>query len=157
MRSDAITPKEYMAKLPADRQEAMEKLRQTILDHLPKGFEEVMNCGMLGYVVPYTIYPNGYHCDPKQPLPFINLGSQKNFIAFYHMGLYGNAKLLEWFVGEYPKHIKSKLDMGKSCVRFKRMDQIPYTLVGELIAKVSMEDWIGNYENALAQMRKPKK
>ena len=148
MQSKATTPEHYLAELPEDRKEAMLKLRNVIKDNLPKGFEEQMSYGMLGYVVPHSIYPNGYHCNPKLPLPFINLASQKNFIALYHMGIYANKNLLEWFLAEYPKHFKTKIDMGKSCLRFKKMDDIPFELIGELVKKMSVQDWISIYENA---------
>jgi Domain of unknown function (DU1801) len=147
MQSQAKTPELYLAELSEDRKIAVGKLRTTILDNLPKGFEEVMCYGMIGYVVPHSIYPKGYHCDPKIPLPFISLGSQKNFVALYHMGIYGSENLLNWFVSEYPKHCKSKLDMGKSCVRFKKMDDIPFDLIAELVSKISVQDWISNYES----------
>ena len=148
MQSKATTPEHYLAELPEDRKEAMLKLRNVIKDNLPKGFQEQMSYGMLGYVVPHSIYPNGYHCNPKLPLPFINLASQKNFIALYHMGIYANKNLLEWFVAEYPKHFKTKIDMGKSCLRFKKMDDIPFEFIGELVKKMSVQDWISIYENA---------
>jgi len=148
MQSKATTPEQYLSELPEDRKEAMLKLRNAIKENLPQGFEEVISYGMLGYVVPNSIYPSGYHCDPKLPLPFINLASQKNFIALYHMGIYADKNLESWFVSEYPKHVKSKLDMGKSCIRFKKMDDIPFDFIGELAAKVSVEDWISNYEKA---------
>ena len=148
MQSKATTPEQYLSELPEDRKEVMLKLRNAIKENLPQGFEEVISYGMLGYVVPHSIYPSGYHCDPKLPLPFINLASQKNFIALYHMGIYANKNLQTWFVSEYPKHVKTKLDMGKSCIRFKKMDDIPFDFIGELAAKVSVEDWISNYEKA---------
>jgi uncharacterized protein YdhG (YjbR/CyaY superfamily) len=148
MKSKATTPEQYLSELPEDRKEAMLKLRNAIKENLPQGFEEVISYGMLGYVVPHYIYPSGYHCDPKLPLPFINLASQKNFIALYHMGIYADKNLESWFVSEYPKHVKSKLDMGKSCIRFKKMDDIPFDFIGELAAKVSVDDWISNYEKA---------
>jgi len=148
MQSKATTPEQYLSELPEDRKEAMLKLRNAIKENLPQGFEEVISYGMLGYVVPHSIYLSGYHCDPKLPLPFINLASQKNFIALYHMGIYADKNLESWFVSEYPKHVKSKLDMGKSCIRFKKMDDIPFDFIGELVAKVSVEDWISNYEKA---------
>ena len=148
MQSKATTPEHYLAELPEDRKEAMLKLRNVIKDNLPKGFQEQMSYGMLGYVVPHSIYPNGYHCNPKLPLPFINLASQKNFIALYHMGIYANKNLLEWFLDEYPKHFKTKIDMGKSCLRFKKMDDIPFEFIGELVKKMSVQDWISVYENA---------
>ena len=137
---------DYISELPADRKEAIEKLRQTINDNLPVGFEETMGYGMIAYVVPKSIYPAGYHCDKDLPLPFINIASQKNFIAVYHMGIYANPDLLNWFIAEYPKHCISKLDMGKSCIRFKKLDQIPYQLIGELATKISPEQWITDYE-----------
>lgn len=148
MSSTALTPQEYLSNLPDDRKEVMQKLRNSIIENIPQGFEEVMSYGMLGFVIPHSIYPEGYHCDPKLPLPFMNLASQKNFIALYHMGIYADNKLLEWFVAEYPKHCKAKLDMGKSCIRFKKLDDIPYELIGELAGKVSVTDWIKTYETA---------
>ena len=149
MQSKATTPEQYLSELPEDRKEAMSKLRNAIKDNLPKGFEEVMSYGMLGYVVPHSIYPNGYHCDPKLPLGFYAMASQKNSINIYHMGIYGDKKLYDWFVAKYPKHSKSKLDMGKSCIRFKKMDDIPYDLIGELLSKITVEKWIIMYENML--------
>jgi len=149
MHSSAITVKEYIASLPEDRQKAIQELRKVILKNLPKGFDEVMAYGMIGYVVPLKTYPDGYHCNPKLPLGFMNIASQKNFIALYHMGIYGSDKLLKWFTDEYPKHCKAKLDMGKSCIRFKKIDQIPYKLIGELASKITVEKWIEIYENAL--------
>jgi hypothetical protein len=148
MQSKATTPEQYLSELPEDRKEAMLKLRNAIKENLPQGFEEVISYGMLGYVVPHSIYPSGYHCNPKLPLPFINLASQKNFIALYHMGIYADKNLESWFVSEYPKHVKTKLDMGKSCIRFKKMDDIPFDFIGELAAKLTVEDWISNYEKA---------
>lgn len=141
------SPEEYIQSLPGDRREPMNKLRETILKNLPKGFTETMSYGMIGYVVPHEKYPAGYHCDPKLPLPFVSFASQKNFIAFYHMGMYAMPDLLNWFTNEYPKHSSSKLDMGKSCVRFKKPEHIPYKLIGELIKKVSMTKWIEVYES----------
>ncbi len=143
-----MTVLDYIEKLPDERKEAFNRLRETILKHLPTGFEECISYGMIGYVVPHSLYPKGYHCDPKLPLPMINLANQKNFIALYHMGVYANPDLLNWFVDEFPKHSKSKLDMGKSCIRFKKMNDIPYDLIAELIAKVSVEKWIESYESA---------
>jgi uncharacterized protein YdhG (YjbR/CyaY superfamily) len=146
MTSQATTPEQYINELPADRKEAITQLRNTILKNLPKGFKETMSYGMLGYVVPHEIYPAGYHCDPKLPLPFANIASQKNFIAFYHMGVYAMPELLKWFTTEYAKQSPAKLDMGKSCIRFKKPEHIPYNLIGELIKKVSVKDWIKIYE-----------
>ena len=148
MQSTAKTPQAYVDSLPEERKVAIEKMRQAIKKTLPAGFEEVMCYGMLGYVVPHSLYPKGYHCDPKLPLGFISLASQKNFVALYHMGIYANPKLLDWFVGDFPKHAKSKLDMGKSCVRFKKMNDIPYALISELVSKMTVQDWIDCYESA---------
>ncbi len=154
MRSEAATPEDYLAELPEDRRTAMNQLRNTILENIPEGFEETMNYGMIGYVVPHSIYPNGYHCDPKLPLPFINIASQKNFVALYHMGVYSDKKLLDWFTKEYPKYVKTKLDMGKSCIRFKKIETIPYELIGQLCSKISVEQWITFYENATKSNQK---
>lgn len=146
MQIKADTPEEYIAQLPDDRKPVIEKLRKTILGKLPKGFKEEMNYGMIGYVVPHAIYPKGYHVTPDLPLPFINIASQKNFVAVYHMGIYANPELLKWFTDEYPKHCKLKLDMGKSCIRFKKPDQIPFDLIGELASKVTVDEWVKTYE-----------
>jgi hypothetical protein len=142
-----VTVSEYLANLPEDRREAFNKIRQVVLSSLPEGFEECKNYGMIGYVVPHSIYPSGYHCDPKLPLPFMNIASQKNFIAFYHMGIYGNPELMNWFVNEFPNYSKAKLDMGKSCVRFKKMNEIPFELIGELVKKMTVADWVNQYES----------
>ena len=149
MQSKATTPEQYLSELPEDRRIVMEKLRSVASKKLPKGFNEVMSYGMLGYVVPQEIYPYGYHCTPELPLPFFNIASQKNSINIYHMALYGDKQLYDWFVTEYPKHCKSKLDMGKSCVRFKKLDDIPFDLIGELLSKLTVEDWIKIYEKIL--------
>ncbi len=149
MQSKAITVDEYVQSLPADRQEAINKLRKVIIKNLPKGYKEIMNYGMIGYVVPHSIYPNGYHCDPTLPLPFLGLASQKNNISFYHMGIYADPTLLDWFTKSYAKAVTTKLDMGKSCVRFKKPDQIPYQLIGELCTKMTVNDWIQLYEKNL--------
>ena len=149
MQSTAQTPQEYVNELPDDRKQAVQKLREVILKNLPDGFSEVMGYGMLGYVVPHSLYPKGYKSDPKLPLPYINIASQKNFISFYHMGVYANKDLLEWFTNEYPKHSKAKLDMGKGCIRFKKIDPIPYALIGELAGKITVREWIDMYEKMI--------
>lgn len=151
MPSSAQTPEEYLSELPDERKDAFSKLRKAITDNLPQGFEECMGYGMLGYVVPKTIFPQGYHCNPQLPLPFMNLGSQKNFIAMHHLGIYANPALTDWFVSEYPKHAKTKLDMGKGCIRFKKMDDIPFELIGELVSKITVEDWITLYQKNLTR------
>lgn len=147
MQIQAATPDEYIDKIPEDRQEAMSKLRLVIKDNLPAGFQETMSYGMIGYVVPHSIYPAGYHCTPELPLPFMNIANQKNFIGVYHMGIYADKDLLDWFVSEFPKHSKLKLDMGKSCIRFKKPDQIPFELIGKLASKMSTKEWIEVYES----------
>ena len=146
MNSQASTPEEYISQLPEERQEPVKKLRDVICENLPEGFTESMSYGMIGYVVPHSVYPEGYHCDPNQPLPFINIASRKNYIAFYHLGIYANPEIHDWFVNEYPRHSKTKLDMGKSCIRFKKINDIPYVLIGQLVRKMSANDRIGIYE-----------
>ena len=147
MKSEASTVDEYLKSLPDDRKKAVTKLRKVIKENLPKGFEEVMGYGMIGYVVPHSIYPKGYHCNPKLPMPFMNVASQKNYIALYHMGIYSNEKLLNWFVDEYKKVAISKIDMGKGCIRFKKPDEIPFDLIGELTTKISVLQLIETMEN----------
>lgn len=149
MQSKAVTVDDYIKELPEDRKAAITKLRSVIKKHLPKGFKEGMGYGMMGYFVPHSIYPAGYHCNPKDPLPFMGMASQKNFISFYHMGIYGDPKLLKWFTDEYSKAGVGKLDMGKSCVRFKKMENIPFDLIGKLVSKISVDDWIACYEKNL--------
>ncbi len=148
MQSKATTPEQYLEELPEDRKAAVNKLRNSIKKNLPKGFQEGMGYGMLGYVVPHKLYPAGYHCDPKLPLPFMSIASQKNFVAVYHMGVYADAKLYDWFTKAYEEQNLGKLDMGKSCMRFKKMDKIPYDLIGELSSKLSVADWINLYERS---------
>lgn len=149
MKATGKTVDEILISLPEDRAEPFNKLHDVIVNNLPKGFEAGISYGGLGYVVPHSIYPAGYHCKPIEPLPFAGLASQKNSINFYHMGIYSKPELHDWFVAEYPKHSKQKLDMGKSCIRFKKMEDIPYELIGELMTKMSMEEWISIYENNL--------
>lgn len=149
MKATGKTVKEILISLPQDRAEPFNKLHDVIVKNLPNGFEAAISYGGLGYVVPHTIYPAGYHCKPSEPLPFAGLASQKNSINFYHMGIYADPKLLAWFVMEYPKHTKQKLDMGKSCIRFKKLDDIPYQLIGELMKKMSAKEWINIYETNL--------
>jgi uncharacterized protein YdhG (YjbR/CyaY superfamily) len=155
MKINVRTPEEYIAQIPPDRRKSFEMLRKTILDNLPEGFTETISYGMIGYVVPFSIYPGGYQSDPKQPLPFVNLASQKNYFALHHLGLYASKDLLDWFAGEYPKFSKTKPDMGKGCVRFKDPDKIPYELIGKLICKISVPEWIALYESNIR--KKPRK
>ena len=154
MRYEANSPDDYISQLPEERQEVVSKLRAIINKNLAKGFQETMSYGMIGWVVPHSTYPEGYHCDPKLPLPFMNLASQKNFIAVYHSGVYASEELMEWFVSEYPNHAKRKLDMGKSCIRFKKMDDIPYDLIGELSSKITVDQWVETYETNVKNRKK---
>jgi uncharacterized protein YdhG (YjbR/CyaY superfamily) len=146
MQRNATSAEDYIAQCPEDLHDALNQLRKAILSTLPEGFQEGIGYGMVGYAIPHSIYPAGYHCDPKQPLPFASFASQKNFIAFYHMGLYGMPELMKWFLDEYAKVVKGKIDMGKSCIRFKKPDQIPFNLIAELMSKVSSQEWIDFYE-----------
>ncbi|MGZ5197888.1 MAG: DUF1801 domain-containing protein [Kaistella sp.] len=146
MKIPAESIEEYLSNVPEERKEAFLKLYQTVSENLPTGFQESLSYGMIGWNVPLETYPAGYHCTPNTPLPFINLASQKNFIALYHMGIYADPELLHWFVTEFPKHSKKKLDMGKSCIRFKKPEDIPFKLIAELAKKMSPEDWISLYE-----------
>ncbi len=146
MTIDANTVDEYIQKVPEERKIPISKLRDTVRDNLPAGFEECINYNMIGYVVPHSSYPAGYHCNPKLPLPFISIASQKNFIALYHAGIYADNDLLDWFVKEYPKYVSTKLDMGKSCIRFKKVANIPYDLIATLCQKMTADEWINLYE-----------
>ena len=151
MQSSAQTIEQYLAEIPSDRNEEFSALRKTILENLPTGFEEIMSYGVIGYVVPHKLFPAGYHCNPKLPLPFINLASQKHFIGFYHMGIYAMPELLDWFVAEYPKHSKRRLDMGKSCVRLKDFNNLPLELIAQLVRKMSVDEWIVQYQSTIKQ------
>ena len=150
MQIDASNPEDYIRQVPPERQHALNRLRDVLRQNLPKGFKETMGYGMIAYVVPHELYPAGYHVDPSLPLPFINLASQKNYIALYHMGLYADTNLISWFEMEYPKYSTTKLDMGKSCIRFKKPEQIPFELIGQLVAKMEVADWIALYESQRA-------
>lgn len=146
MQIKAESIEEYLSNVPEERKVSFKKLYETVSENLPQGFQEHLSYGMIGWSVPLEDYPAGYHCTPNTPLPFVNLASQKNFIALYHMGIYANPELLKWFNEEYPKHSKRKLDMGKSCIRFKTTDDIPYELIAELMKKITPENWIAVYE-----------
>ena len=147
----------YIESIPQDRKKSFSRLRDEIKKNLPKGFAEVINYGMLSYVVPHELYTKGYHCKPELPLPFISIASQKNFIAVYHMGIYADKQLLEWFQENYKEASNSKLDMGKSCIRFKKPDEIPFKLMGELSKKMSVKKWVGLYETQYLKSGKNKK
>lgn len=146
-----MTTSEYINQLPEERKSTFQKLVELFRNNLPIGFEETMSYGMFGFVVPKSIYPNGYHCDKSLPLPFINIGSQKNFIGLYHMGLYADQLLFSWFTEEYSKRYTAKLDMGKGCIRFKKAENIPWELLAELATKMTVDQWINLYE---AEIRK---
>ncbi len=148
MTATISTVDQYINEAPEDRREALQKLRNTILENLPEGFQECMSYGMVGYVVPHSIYPKGYHCSPELPLPFMSFANQKNSINFYHMGIYANPELYDWFITAYPKYSSQKLDMGKSCMRIKKNENIPFELIGMLVKKISVADWISLYEKA---------
>ncbi len=147
MQSKAASVKDYVAELSEYRQKTIEQFRKVIKKNLPKGFEETMSYGMIGYVVPHKLYPAGYHCDPKLPLPFMGLASQKNSVNFYHMGIYANPKLYKWFTEAHAKASPKKLDIGKSCTRYKKHEDIPFELIGELVGKTTVEQWIAQYES----------
>lgn len=146
MQSKATTVEQYLEELPGDRKAAIKKLRMVIKKNLPKGFQEGMGYGMAGYSVPHSKYPAGYHCDPKLPLPFMGFASQKNFIAVYSMAIYSTPSLMKWFTEAHAKASPKKLDMGKSCLRYKKPEDIPYDLIGELASKVTPDEWIAIYE-----------
>lgn len=154
MKANGATVAEIIKNIPEDRSDAFKQLHDVIVKNLPEGFEAAISYGGLGYVIPHTLYPDGYHCKPSEPLPFAGIASQKNSINFYHMGIYAKPELLNWFVEAYPKHTNQKLDMGKSCIRFKKMDQIPYDLIGELMTKMSANDWIATYESLYKKKKK---
>jgi uncharacterized protein YdhG (YjbR/CyaY superfamily) len=149
MSTKPTTPDAYVAALPDDRKAIIQAMRETVQKNIPKGFEETISYGMIGYVVPHSLYPAGYHCDPKLPLPFLAIASQKSHIGFYHMGIYANPQLLDWFTAEWPKYSKKKLDMGKSCIRFKKAEDVPLELIGALVKKMKVKDWIALYESEL--------
>ncbi len=147
MQSKATTPEQFIDELPEDRKAIISAIRKAIRDNLPKGFEEVIGYGMLGYVVPHSIYPGGYHCTPKLPLPFINIASQKNHISIHHLGLYASKPMIDWFTAEWEKHTTKKMDMGKGCLRFKKAEDVPINLIEILAKKMSVEQWIEIYES----------
>jgi uncharacterized protein DUF1801 len=156
MKSTATTPEEYVRELPAERREAITALRNVISKNIPTGFKEVMCYGMIGWVVPFDLFPAGYHCNPKMPVPFANIASQKNFISLHHLGIYSNPGLLKWFKEEFARQSKSRLDMGKGCIRFKKMEDIPFKLIGELMKKITVKDWLAFYEKALQERKASK-
>ncbi len=153
----AATPDAYIAALPEDRRAIMKDIRAAIVRNIPKGFEECMSYGMIGYVVPHSIFPAGYHCDPTLPLPFICIASQKGHIALYHMGIYLDPALLKWFAGELQRLSPKKVDMGKSCTRWKHAQDVPVALIGELAKRLTPKQWIALYQSKLAEPRASKR
>lgn len=156
MQSQAATVEEYLASLPDDRREALSTVRKVILDNLAEGFEEGMQYGMIGYYVPHTLYPSGYHCDPKQALPFGGLASQKNHMSLYLMCAYGEGPVKEEFVQGF-KDAGKKLDMGKACVRFKRIDDLALDVVAKTVGRLSVQDWIDIYEASVPPSKRKKR
>jgi hypothetical protein len=150
VQSKATTVSDYLKSLPADRRAAIQAVRKVILENIDPGYQEQMQYGMIGYSVPHAVYPQGYHCDPQQPLPFAGLASQKNYMSFYLMTVYSDPKELAWFQGEWKKSGK-KLDMGKSCIRFKSIDDLPLGVVGEAFARIGMDEYIRRYELSLSE------
>lgn len=153
MQSSAQSIEAYLKEIPEERKSAFLRLRETILKNIPKGFIEKISYGVIGFIVPHDLYPKGYHSNPKLPLPFISIASQKNFIVLYHMGIYANPELLQWFITEYTKYSTQKLNMGKSCIRFKKLDQIPFDLIAQLVQKMSVEEWINYYESQIKKLK----
>jgi hypothetical protein len=147
MKPTITSVSQYLDDLTGERKVPMVKLRNVINENISQGFNEGISYGMIGWGVPHSLYPKGYHYDPKLPLPFLSIASQKNFIALYHMGIYADKELHDWFTAEFPKHVATKLDMGKSCIRFKKPDAIPYDLIGQLVSKMTVQQWIDVYEN----------
>jgi hypothetical protein len=139
--------------LPTDRREAISAVRAVILANLPNGYEECMSYGMIGYVVPHSIYPKGYHCNPKLPLPFMNLGSQKSHMSLHVMCCYGESQLRAWFEKAW-KDAGKKFDMGAACVRFKKLEDVPLEVIGQLVARVPVDAYIGGIEKLVAQSAK---
>jgi len=149
MQSKAATVAQYLAELPADRRAAIEAVRKVILKNLDKkGYAEGMQYGMIGYFVPHSVYPPGYHCDPRQGLPFAALASQKNYMAVYLNGIYSDPATLKWFLDAWSASGKKKPDMGKCCVRFKSLEDIPLEVIGEVIKRTPAKDLIAHYESA---------
>lgn len=154
MQIKALNTEEYINLVAEDKKEGIVKLINTIRKNIPDGFDECMSYGMIGFVVPHSLYPAGYHCDPKTPLPFLSIAAQKNFIAIYHMGIYAKPELHDWFIAEHAKASAKKLDMGKSCIRYKKAEDIPFDLIGKLVTKMSVNDWINCYTSAFLKSKK---
>lgn len=155
MQSKAATVAQYLAELPEDRRAAISAVRKVILKNLDKDFEEGMQYGSIGYFVPHRIFPPGYHCDPTQPLCYAGLASQKNHMAIYLMCQYGSTSEADWFRTAWAKTGK-KLDMGKCCVRFKKLEDIPLEVIGEAIRRVPAKKYVEQYVKLLGdRLKKP--
>jgi Domain of unknown function (DU1801) len=152
MQSKATTVEQYLSELSAERRGALEAVRRVVLANLDKDYEEGMQYGMIGYYVPHRVFPPGYHCDPRQPLPFANLASQKNHMSLYLMCVYGDSPLAEWFRESWAKTGK-KLDMGKACVRFKKVEDLALDVVGEAIRRMPVSKYLKQCEQAMGAMR----
>lgn len=152
MQSKAATVADYLAELPADRRAAIQTVRKIIRDNLDPAYQEAMQYGMIGYSVPHSVFPAGYHCDPKQPLPFAALASQKNHMAVYLMCGYGDPKFKTWFESAWAK-VGKKHDAGKSCIRFQKIEDLSLEVLGEAIRRVPTATFIANYQKALAESK----
>ena len=153
MKSQATSVEDYLKELPEDRREALGAVRKTILKSLPKGYEEGMQYGMIGYYIPHRLYPAGYHCNPEEPVPFANLASQKNHMAIYLMCIYSDPDHMAWFVDAW-KATGKKLDMGKACIRFKKLEDLPLNIIGQAIKKVPVKKFLTFYESAIPKKKR---
>lgn len=155
MQSKATTVAQYLAALPDDRRKTLDAVRRVIRKNLDKNFEEGIQYGMIGYYVPHRVYPPGYHCDPKQPLPYVALASQKNYMSLYLMCIYGHDELRDSFEAAWAKSGK-KLDMGKSCIRFKKLDDLALDVIGQAIKKTPAKKFVAHYEATMARLKAQK-
>lgn len=136
----------YISQIDDKWRDSFVQLSEIVQNHIPDGFESVLQYGGISFVVPLSTYPQGYHVTPNTPLPFISIIAQKKHLSLYHMGVYSDPELLHWFQEEYAKQVPTKLNMGKSCIRFTNPSKIPYSLIGELVEKMTVTDWIQRYE-----------
>lgn len=151
MNSNALSVNEYLNELPDSQQGAVQRIYQLALERLPKGFEPIMQYGMISFVVPLSLYPHGYHVRKGTPLPFLAIAAQKNYISVYHLVLYGDLETYNWFTNAYLEHYGKPVDMGKSCLRFKKESDIPFDLLGELFTKWTPAQYIQVYERFLGE------
>ena len=155
MKSQAKTVKEYLAGLPEERRRTVAAVRDVIRKNLPEGYEEGMQYGMIGYYIPHSIFPEGYHCDPAQPLPYACLASQKNHMALYLMCVYGDQGTRAWFEKAY-RATGKKLDMGQSCVRFKKLEDLPLEVIGQAVAKIPLDKYLARYKELRKEFARKK-